>query len=120
MKLARLPEISTVIRFTKGFVSGGWIPLKMQRATFIYSQIPSSSEFWSDEGILALLLISLKNWITTKDYIGSKSYNKKEKELIHRKRDIDLSYRTIKLNIDSPQSNRLVSFDIEGPVIYEF
>jgi hypothetical protein len=118
-KLSRLPEISTVIRFTKGFVSGGWVPLKMQRATFIYSQIPSSSEFWSDEGILLLLLISLKNWISIKDYIGSKSYNIKEKEIIHRKRDIDLYYRRIKLSIDLPQPNRIVSFDIEGPVIYE-
>ena len=92
----------------------------MQKATFIYSQIPSSSEFWSDEGILILLFISLKNWITNKEYIGSKSYNKEEKNIIHQKRDIDLYYCTIKLNLDSPQQNRIVSFDIEGPVIYGF
>jgi hypothetical protein len=118
-KLSSLPNISTVIRFTKGFVSGGWIPLKMKNATFIYSQIPSSSELWSEEGILVLLLISLKNWITVKDYIGAKSYNKNEKELIHQKRDIDLSFRRIKLNIDAPQPNRIIAFDIEGPIIYE-
>src|SRR3972149_5324686 len=36
-----LPKISSVIRFTKGFVSGGWLPMKMQETTFVYSQIPS-------------------------------------------------------------------------------
>jgi len=120
IKINRLPEISSVIRFTKGFVSGGWIPLKMQKANFIYSQIPSSSEFWSDQGLSALLLISLKNWIAIKDYIGSKSYDKKEIEIIHQKRDTELYNRTIKLNLDTPQHNRIVSFDIKGPVIYEF
>jgi len=114
-----MPDISCVIRFTKGFVSGGWIPIKMQKTTFVYSQVPSVSEFWSDDGILALFLISLKNWIATKDFIGTKSYDNEEKELIHKKRDIDLSHNTIKLYLNSPLRNRIISFEVEGPVIYE-
>ncbi len=114
-----IPDISSVIRFTKGFVSGGWIPIKMQKTTFVYSQVPSVSEFWSDDGILALFLISLKNWISTKDFIGTKSYDNEEKELIHKKRDIDLSHNTIKLYLNSPLRNRIISFEVEGPVIYE-
>jgi len=114
-----IPDISSVIRFTKGFVSGGWIPIKMQKTTFVYSQVPSVSEFWSDDGILALFLISLKNWIATKDFIGTKSYDNEEKELIHKKRDIDLSHNTIKLYLNSPLRNRIISFEVEGPVIYE-
>jgi len=118
-RIKLIPEISSVIRFTKGFVSGGWIPIKMQKTVFVYSQVPSVSEFWSDDGILALFLIALKNWSSIKDFIGTKVYKKEERELIHQRRDIDLSYETIKLNLDSAFHNRIISFEVEGPVVYE-
>ena len=119
-KINCIPEISSVIRFTKGFVSGGWVPIKMQRTSFIYSQIPSISEFWSDESITALILISLNTWIATKEFIGTKSYCKNEKEVSHLKRDLELSKDTIKLNIQSPMHNRIIAFGINGPISYEF
>lgn len=114
-----LPRISSVIRFTKGFVSGGWIPLKMQETTFVYSQLPSVSEFWSDEAIYALILISFKNWINIKDFIGTKIYSSVEKALTHKQRDIELSYDVINLNLPSPLKNRIISFGINGPTTYE-
>lgn len=114
-----LPRISSVIRFTKGFVSGGWIPLKMQETTFVYSQLPSVSEFWSDEAIYALILISFKNWINIKDFIGTKIYSSVEKALTHKQRDIELSYDVINLNLPSPLRNRIISFGINGPTTYE-
>jgi hypothetical protein len=115
-----LPKISSVIRFTKGFVSGGWIPSKMQETTFVYSQLPSVSEFWTDESIGALILISFKNWMRVKDYIGVKIYSSFEKMQTHKKRDIELAYDIIKLNLNSPLRNRIISFEVDGPVIYEF
>ena len=114
-----LPKISSVIRFTKGFVSGGWIPMKMQETTFVYSQIPSVSEFWSDDALLALILISFKNWFKIKNYIGTKIYSTMEKDLTHRKRDLDLAYNTINININSPLRNRIITFEVNGPVIYK-
>jgi len=118
-QIHNLPKISSVIRFTKGFVSGGWIPLKMQETTFVYSQIPSVSEFWSDGAICALILISFKNWVKIKDFIGTKIYSSIEKDLTHRKRDIDLSFDVINLNLNSPLRNRIISFGINGPTTYE-
>lgn len=115
-----LPKISSVIRFTKGFVSGGWIPLKMQESTFVYSQIPSVSEFWSDDAIAALVIIAFKNWLGVKECIGTKSYALGERENTHQKRDLDLSYNTIQLKISSPLGNRIISFEVEGPVVHVY
>lgn len=118
-KINQMPEISSVIRFTKGHISGGWIPLKMQESTVIYSQIPSVSEFWSDDGILALILIAFKNWLKMKDFIGQKSYGENEKERIHKVRDIDLRFTKVNIPVNSPNSNRIIAFDSAGPVEYE-
>lgn len=114
-----LPKISSVIRFTKGFVSGGWIPSKMQEATFVYSQIPSVSEFWSDEALLSLILISYKNWSLMSNYIGKKVYNTDERIEIHEKRDVELASVGLTLNINSKMHNRIIVFDLYGPVVYE-
>lgn len=114
-----LPKISSVIRFTKGFVSGGWIPLKMQETTFVYSQIPSVSEFWSDEALLSLILIAFKNWILMESYIGKKVYTLEERSEIHEKRDLELKSDIIQFNINSKAHNRIIVFDLHGPVIYE-
>jgi hypothetical protein len=118
-KLNSIPHVSTVIRFTKGFVSGGWIPQKMQEATFIYSQIPSVSEFWSDEAITILILIALKNWSLMVNNIGKKEYEKGEKELIHNKRDLDLNFYIKKIDINKKMHNRIIAFSVYGPVLYE-
>ncbi len=115
----KMPDVSCVIRFTKGHTSGGWIPLKMQESTFIYCQNPSVSKNWTDGGILALLLISLKNWITMREFIGKKKYDENEKNIIHKKRDIDLNYTSIKLDLNLPHRNRIIAFEINGPIEYE-
>ncbi len=114
-----LPKISSVIRFTKGFVSGGWIPSKMQETTFVYSQIPSVSEFWSDEALLALILISYKNWSLMSNYIGKKVYSVDERTQIHERRDVGLASEQLTLNINSKVHNRIIVFDLYGPVVYE-
>lgn len=114
-----IPKISSVIRFTKGFVSGGWIPLKMQETTFVYSQIPSVSEFWSDEALLFLVLASFKNWALLSKYIGNKVYSDFEKNEIHEKRDIDLTCNLFPVNINSKSHNRIILFGLHGPIVYE-
>jgi len=118
-KINLLPEVSSVIRFTKGFVSGGWIPAKMQKTVFVYSQIPSVSEYWSDDAIKALIFIALKNWSFVSNYIGVKQYGFEEKNLIHTERDINLKLSTNKLDIENPIHNRIIAFGIDGPIIYE-
>lgn len=114
-----LPKISSVIRFTKGFVSGGWIPMKMQETTFVYSQIPSVSEFWSDDALLFLLLAAFKNWAQMSNYIGKKIYNSSERPEIHEKRDIGLKLESSIVNINSNLHNRIIVFGLYGPIVYE-
>ena len=118
--IKQMPDISSVIRFTKGYVSGGWIPNKMRETTFIYSQIPSISEYWTDEALTTLLFISLKNWSLMKQYIGKKEYKNDEKELIHKERDLNLGIFRNKLKIKSVMHNRIIAFGIFGPILYEF
>ena len=115
-----LPKISSVIRFTKGFVSGGWIPMKMQETTFVYSQIPSVSEFWTDEAITSLVLIAFKNWYLMSKYIGKKVYSVDERVEIHEKRDVELNSEMLRLDINSNVHNRIIVFDLYGPSFYEF
>jgi hypothetical protein len=119
-RIKEIPEISAIIRFTKGFASGGWIPVKMQETTFIYSQIPSVSEYWTDEAIEALIYISLQNWSLMRQYIGKKVYTDSEKGLIHAQRDVNLKFCTHKLDVKNSVPNRIIAFGIDGPVIYEF
>jgi hypothetical protein len=118
-QIHNLPKISSVIRFTKGFVSGGWIPYKMQETTFVYSQIPSVSEFWSDESILSLILIAFKNWSLMSNYIGKKVYRAGERREIHERRDMELSSEVMELKIQSKVHNRIIVFDLHGPIFYE-
>lgn len=118
-QLNMLPSISAAIRFTKGYLSGGWVPFKMQENIFLYSQIPSVSEYWSDEALLTLILIAFSNWSKMSSFIGKKSYNFPEKKDIHRKRDIDLQIKKVRMKVNSPMSNRIIVFDEHGPIIYE-
>jgi hypothetical protein len=118
-QIRQMPDISSIIRFTKGFVSGGWIPEKMQETIFIYSQIPSVSEFWSDEALEALIYISLQNWSLMKQYIGKKEYTNSEKVLIHTERDVNLKFSTTRLHINNLMHNRIIAFGVDGPIIYE-
>ncbi|MEJ2617910.1 MAG: hypothetical protein P8Z35_23345 [Ignavibacteriaceae bacterium] len=118
--LKQMPDISSVIRFTKGYVSGGWIPNKMRETTFIYSQIPSVSEYWTDEALTTLLYISLKNWSLMNQYIGKKEYKNDEKDLIHKERDLNLGLFKKKLKVNNIMHNRIIAFGIFGPILYEF
>jgi hypothetical protein len=91
----------------------------MQETAFVYSQIPSVSEFWSDEALLSLILITFKNWSLISNYIGKKVYSVTERREIHEKRDMELSSDVIKLKIQSVVHNRIIIFDLHGPVFYE-
>lgn len=56
----RLPEIDVTIRHTKlNFAGGGWIPDKMLRSTFLYSQNGSLFSNWDFDELVALGTLSL-------------------------------------------------------------
>ena len=92
----------------------------MKETTFIYSQIPSVSEYWTDEALTALLHIAFENWLSMKQYIGRKEYKNGERDTIHQERDLNLSFDKNKLHINSHMPNRIIAFGIYGPILYEF
>ena len=57
--IKNFPDIDVHIRHTKLQFSGGWIPGKMSRSAFLYSQNGSTYSNWDSDEIVALLAISL-------------------------------------------------------------
>ncbi len=57
--LASLPEVDVCVRHTKLQVSGGWIPTRMLRSSFVYSQNGTLFSNWEPEEYAALVAVAL-------------------------------------------------------------
>jgi len=57
--LNKLPNIDVHVRHTKFNFSGGWIPSKMHRSAFLYSQNGSSFSNWENDELVAQVAIAL-------------------------------------------------------------
>ncbi len=115
-----IPKISSVVRFTKGNISGGSIPSKMDNSVFVYVQNASMSISWSDEQIVYLLLIQLFNWSATNQYIGNKEYSEGEAEMISKAREENLLVKEYDLSgeIKSTEKKLVLTFNETGVVKY--
>ena len=118
-KLTDLPEISSVIRFTKGHYSGGWIPLKMQKTTLVYVQNPSVSFLWKNEDISKLIDISFDNWKTISRVVGQSEYSENQKKEIKKQRDDNLFIEYDISSLKQNKTKRIIVFGELGPKICE-
>jgi len=57
--LEALPEIDVVVRHTKLQVSGGWIPIRMRKSAYLYSQNGSLNSNWSYDEYATLVAVAL-------------------------------------------------------------
>jgi hypothetical protein len=57
--LGRLPEVDVCIRHTKLNMSGGWIPGKLLRSTFVYCQNGTLFSNWKFDELVALSTVAL-------------------------------------------------------------
>lgn len=57
--LNKLPNINVHVRHTKFNFSGGWIPGKMRRSAFLYSQNGASFSNWENDELVAQVAIAL-------------------------------------------------------------
>lgn len=119
-EISKLPDITTVIRFTKGHLGGVWIPTKANYASFIYCQNASVSNNWTDAQIIFLSLLALKSYIINNGTIGSRTYNKNERSGIYEQREISLVQGWIPVHIGTGLPKRSILFFSEGPITYEF
>ncbi len=56
--LEMLPEIDVVVRHTKLQVSGGWIPMRMRKSAYLYSQNGSLNSNWSYDEYAAMVAVA--------------------------------------------------------------
>ncbi len=115
--LDSMPDINVYIRHTKFQPSGGWIPDKMSRSVFLYSQNGSIYSNWDSDEIVTLLALSLLAKLLHRGEILSKTYNRMEEiNGRYRLRELKLFNKTIKL-----RANPKKLFVMGSPIgVYQF
>ncbi len=91
-----LPEINVHIRHTKFQPSGGWIPEKMKKSAFLYSQNGSIFSNWESDEIVTLIAMALlaKNFNITEGL--DKVYTTDDEiQQRYKKRELDLFQKTV-------------------------
>lgn len=96
--LNTLPDINVHIRHTKFQPSGGWIPGKMHRSAFLYSQNGTVYSNWESDEFVALVTMALLAKKLNEGEGLSKVYSSND-EIQHRyiKREVDLFQEIIYL-----------------------
>ncbi len=81
--IQNLPNIDVHIRHTKFQFSGGWVPGKMSRSVFLYSQNGSLYSNWNSEELITLISIALLAKLLHRGEGLDKTYENNE-EIINR------------------------------------
>ena len=96
--LEALPEIDVVVRHTKLQVSGGWIPIRMRKSAYLYSQNGSLNSNWSYDEYAALVAVALAakflhaGEALTKQYVSVDELKDR-----YRQRELRLGQRVVRL-----------------------
>ncbi len=101
--LEALPPIDVVIRHTKLQVSGGWIPMRMRKSAYMYSQNGSLNSNWSYDEYAALVAVAYAAKVLQSGEALSKQYvSVDEIKDRYRQRELNLQERVVKLK-DAPK-----------------
>ncbi len=120
-RLFHIPEINVAARFTKGHLSGAYIPSRMQKSAFIYVQNASVSSRWTNVQMQTLGLIIARAYLDNQGYIGSKIYKESERDVIRRKREEELFQENIVAFEDpTARPKKAIIFNPLGPVSFIF
>jgi len=119
-EVQKIPDFTTIVRFTKGHLGGVWIPTKANYASFIYCQNASVSNNWSDVQLIFLSLLALKSYIVNNGTIGSRQYARNEREEIYERRELNAAHGWVPVYLGNSLPKRSIMFFSEGPVTYEF
>ncbi len=119
-----LPEANVILRHAKGYVNGDmWLYGKLDNNSFVYAQNGSSNINWSDRQIIMLIALCLRSMLLNKGTHMSKKYEGDEKDIVRKKREIELSFihkSFYDSSIETKFRKRAVIFSSYGPEIYEF
>lgn len=110
--LEALPPIDVVVRHTKLQVSGGWIPIRMRKSAYMYSQNGSLNSNWNYEEYAAMAAVAYAAKLLQSGEALSKQYiSVDEIKDRYRQRELDLQERVVSLR---PKPRKL--FVIGSPV----
>jgi len=93
-----LPTIDVVVRHTKLGIAGGWIPTRMRRASYVYSQNGSVHSNWNFEEYAAMVAVTYLSKLLHQGEGLSKTYaSVDEMKARYRDREIKLRQKIIRL-----------------------
>ena len=96
--LEALPPIDVVVRHTKLQVSGGWIPIRMRKSAYMYSQNGSLNSNWSYDEYAAMLAVAYAAKLLQAGEALSKQYvSVDEIKDRYRQRELRLQQRVVRL-----------------------
>ena len=97
-EIARLPEVDVCVRHTKLQVSGGWIPTKMLRSTYVYCQNGALFSNWTHEEYVGMAACCLLSKVLMSGEVLSKSYTDiDEIKRRYQMRELNLFQKVVKL-----------------------
>ena len=97
-----LPEIDVCVRHTKLQVSGGWIPIRMRKSAYLYSQNGTLHSNWTFEEYAGLVAVAYLAKILLKGEALSKNYvSVDELKQRYRMRELELGQRTVRVRPDA-------------------
>lgn len=110
--LAALPDIDVVMRHTKLGIAGGWIPTKMRRAAYVYSQNGTVHSNWTFDEYAAMVAVTYLAKVLHQGEALSKTYASiDEIKARYRERELKLRQKIIRL---TPKPRKL--FVLGSPV----
>lgn len=117
--LNSLPDINVHVRHTKFQPSGGWIPEKMSKSAFLYSQNGSVYSNWKSDELVALVTIALLAKKFNEGEMLSKVYSSND-EIRSRyiKRELDLFQKMVYLRKHPPKKLFILGSPIGTYQIY--
>jgi hypothetical protein len=99
--LARLPDIDVCVRHTKLQISGGWIPTKMLRSSYVYSQNGTLFSNWGPDEYVALVAIALlSKKLMSGEVLGKTYLDVDDVKKRYQLRELNLFQKTVRLRGD--------------------
>ncbi len=96
--LEALPEIDVVVRHTKLQVSGGWIPIRMRKSAYLYSQNGTLHSNWTFDEYARMVAVAYLTKVLHKGEALSKTYvSIDEIKERYKERELSLGQRVVKL-----------------------
>ncbi len=96
--LEMLPEIDVVVRHTKLQVSGGWIPMRMRKSAYLYSQNGSLNSNWSYDEYAAMVAVAyLAKVLHSGEALSKKYVAIDEIKDRYNQRELKLQQRVVRL-----------------------